>query len=112
MSLTCPRPKCQAKNRTTAKYCGVCGELLGLYEHRNDRRVRERADRRKRAELTEKAIAERALVKALVAERRGATFRFCEFCGAPSVGRACAGHKDLLEVDPHNNTIARGGAAA
>jgi len=35
-----------------------------------------------------------------IVERERPSFRHCCFCGAPTYGRACRAHRDLLDVDP------------
>lgn len=39
---------------------------------------------------------------ALIAAARRSPFARCEWCGAPTYGRACAAHRDLTELQREN----------
>lgn len=43
----------------------------------------------------------RETVAEIATERESRLFRECLYCGQPSLGLACRGHRDLLAVDPN-----------
>jgi hypothetical protein len=47
--------------------------------------------------------AEAAILLGLIPRDRAPLFRNCAYCGDHCYGRACASHRDLIQLDPHVN---------
>lgn len=113
---TCPKAKCRALANANAEFCPVCGARLGL----SRRQMRDMAKRalsepggsedsvslsvgsgpvRKAGLPPGSESAPRVLTKTLIAERPKRVYGQCNYCGRPCLGRTCAAHRKLQQLE-------------